>query len=92
MFTSVRECGEMCEEDADRGIDGRCGRSVRRQTKDGSHVVKVRAGLNRRECRKRAGRTREDVVEGLVGLGRHVESRVERRKRKLVRDVCAGDK
>ena len=25
VFTSVRECGEMCEEDADRGIDGRCG-------------------------------------------------------------------
>ena len=40
---------EMCEEDGDRGIDGRCGYSIRRQTKDGLHVARVHAGLKRRE-------------------------------------------
>ena len=48
-FTGVRECGEMCEEDGDRGIDGRCGYSIRRQAKDGLHVARVRAGWKRRE-------------------------------------------
>ena len=81
----------MCEEDGDRGIDGRCSRSIWRRTKDGLHVAKVRHGMKRRERRTCVERRREDIVKGL-GLGRHVENRVERRKRKFVRDVCAGDK
>ena len=35
MFTSVRECREMCEEDEDRDTDGRC-------------VVEVSGGERRR--------------------------------------------
>ena len=58
---------------------------------DDSHVAKVRHGMKRRERRRCVERRREDIVKGL-GVGRHVENRVERRKRKFVRDVCAGDK
>ena len=60
-------------------------------SEDGLHVAKVRHGMKRRERRTCVERRREDIVKGL-GLGRHVENRVERRKRKFVRDVCAGDK
>ena len=102
--SSLRGCEGLCACLRVSESVGRCARKMKigvstadvwlkcpEANEDDSCVAGVRDGMKCGECGRRAERRRKNAV-GALGLGWHVENGVERRKRKLVRDVCAGDK